>query len=302
MLHGTRSWLGKTSSPPFWHINTAGRELLTNIRTQWNPPAMNMDKCSSLQKLQAVLEKLTDPASGCPWDREQTPLTLADYIIEESHELAAAIRSQNSAEVCEELGDVFFLLLFISLLYERKGEFSLADALDANAEKMIRRHPHVFADAQFANRDEQLKAWEKIKKTEHASQGLFASLPQSLPPLVKAYRIHSKAARAGFTWPGNEEVERQVEAEWLEWLDAVQEDEPEAKKHELGDMIFSIVELGRRHGIKASEAVDFACRRFLRRYARMEELAREEGQELSALSLDEQDELWTRAKEEETRD
>lgn len=260
---------------------------------------MNTDFCASLAALRNILAKLADPAAGCPWDREQTPLSLADYVIEESHELAAAIRDGDKAEICEELGDVCFLLLFIAMLYERQGGFSLADALDMNAAKMIRRHPHVFGDAQFENREEQLKAWEKIKKSEHAPQGLFASLPASLPPLIKAYRIHSKAARAGFTWPTNEEVERQVEAEWLEWLDAARADKAEAKKHELGDMLFSLVELGRRHGIKANEALDFATRRFLRRYARMEDLAAARGRELAAMSLDEQDELWTQAKEEE---
>lgn len=261
---------------------------------------MDNDKCQSLQGLCDVLAKLVDPEKGCLWDKEQTPLSLADYVIEESHELVAAIRSGEAGEVCGELGDVFFLLLFIAMLYERQGKFSLADALDYSAQKMIRRHPHVFGDVKFENRDEQLKAWEKIKKSEHKPQGLLASLPESLPPLVKAYRIHSKAARAGFTWPTDEEVERQVESEWLEWIDAAQADNAEAKKHELGDMIFSLVELGRRHGIKASEALDFATRRFLRRYARMEDLAQAKGRELSDMSLDEQDELWSQAKEEES--
>lgn len=261
--------------------------------------AINADKCGSLEALCDVLQKLVAEEGGCPWDKEQTPLSLADYVIEESNELVAAIRSGDAKEVCGELGDVFFLLLFIAMLYERKGEFSLADALNYSAAKMIRRHPHVFGDATFASREEQLKAWEKIKKKEHASQGLFASLPESLPPLIKAYRIHSKAACAGFTWPTDEEAERQVEEEWLEWLDAVQSEDIEAQKHELGDMIFSLVEVGRRYGIKANEALDFAARRFLRRYARMEELAKANGKELASMSLDDQDELWTQAKEEE---
>lgn len=260
---------------------------------------MNTDKCGSLDALCNVLQKLTAEQGGCPWDKEQTPLSLADYVIEESNELVAAIRSGDIREVCGELGDVFFLLLFIAMLYERKGDFTLADALDYSAAKMIRRHPHVFGDAVFANRDDQMKAWEKIKKGEHSSQALFASLPQSLPPLIKAYRIHSKAARAGFTWPTDEEAERQVEEEWLEWLDAVQSEDAEAQKHELGDMIFSLVEVGRRHGIKANEALDFATRRFLHRYARMEELAKAKGKELAAMPLDDQDELWNQAKEEE---
>lgn len=254
-----------------------------------------MNSCESLASLLQIVEKLTAP-DGCPWDREQTPLSLADYLIEESHELVAAIRAGNSAAVCEELGDVFFLLLFIAHLY--KNDFSLAQSLDLEREKMIRRHPHVFAGQEFPDRDSQLKAWEEIKKGEHEERGIFASLPASLPPLIKAYRIHSRAARAGFTWPSTEEVERQVEAEWLEWLDACLEDNESAKKHELGDIIFSLVELGRRHGIKASEALDFACMRFLARFRRMEEMAGEMGRDIAAMSLDEQDELWLKAKEE----
>lgn len=257
---------------------------------------MESTNCRSLTALQEIIARLTSP-EGCPWDREQTALTLADYVIEESHELVAAIRSNNPAAVCEELGDVFFLLLFLSHLYEKSGQFSLATALDLNRRKMIRRHPHVFGNAHFESLDEQLKAWEGIKKKEHANAGLFDSLPETLPPLIRAYRIHSKAARVGFTFPNDEEAEKQVEAEWLEWLDAVEEDDLEAKKHELGDMIFSLVELGRRHGIKANEALDFSNRRFLARFARMEELAGDKN--MADMTLAELDELWNRAKEEE---
>ena len=253
-----------------------------------------------MEALANVLDKLLS-ADGCPWDREQTPLTLADYVVEEAHELVAAIRDSNSAAVCNELGDVLFLLLFIARLYQDQGSFTLADAMDQCAEKMVRRHPHVFAGEKFDSRDAQLKAWEAIKKQEKpTSSGLFADLPQSLPPLIKAYRIHSKAARSGFTWPDDEDVERQVEAEWLEWIDATQADNKTAQKHELGDMLFSLVELGRRHGIKANEALDLATRRFIKRYGRMEEMARDAGRQLAQMPLDEQDELWSRAKEEES--
>lgn len=259
---------------------------------------------SALEELQAVIERLTDAENGCPWDKEQTPESLTEYLIEESHELVSAIRSGNTADVCEELGDVAFLLLFVAHLYQKRGQFSLDDALNNNRAKMVRRHPHVFGDVTFDNLDEQLKTWEKIKRAEHTDaegkpQGLFDSLPSSLPPLTKAYRIHSKAARVGFTWPEDEEVEQQVEAEWLEWLDASAGDDAEAQKHELGDLIFSITEMGRRKGIKASEALDLATARFLRRFARMEELARQQGKDFPDLSLDEKDELWNAAKEEE---
>lgn len=260
------------------------------------------DTDNSLKALREVIARLTAP-DGCPWDREQTPKTMADYVIEESHELVAAIRSDDLDEIRGELGDVFFLLLFIADYYEKKGDFSLADALDYSRQKMVRRHPHVFGNAEFDNIDEQLRAWENIKREERAekgaSRGVFASLPESLPPLIKAYRIHSKAARIGFTWPNEDEAERQFESEWLEWLDASQSGDNAAQVHELGDMLFSLVELGRRKGIKANEALDMATRRFLRRFIRMEEFAAERGRDLSQMNLDEQDELWSLAKSEE---
>ncbi|MBQ9407339.1 MAG: nucleoside triphosphate pyrophosphohydrolase [Desulfovibrio sp.] len=261
---------------------------------------------SALEELQAVIDRLIAP-DGCPWDREQTPQSLTEYIIEECHELVSAIRSGKAVDVCEELGDVAFLLLFVARLYAGQGAFTLDDALNATRAKMIRRHPHVFGQAHFENMDEQLKAWENIKRAEHAQgegkpRGLYDSLPESLPPLTKAYRINSKAARVGFTWQEDEEVEQQVEAEWLEWLDASANGDTCARQHELGDLLFSIAELGRRKGIKASEALDMANRRFLRRFRRMEELAQAQGKDFSALSLDEKDEFWNAAKAEEAKD
>lgn len=255
---------------------------------------------TALTELQAVIKRLT-AEDGCPWDKEQSPESLADYVIEESHELVAAIRQGNVADIREELGDVAFLLLFIAELYEKKGEFTFDDALANNRAKMIRRHPHVFGETQFSSRDEQLKTWEQIKRAEHADaegapQGVFASLPASLPPLIKAYRIHSKAARAGFTWAKDEDVEQQVEAEWLEWLDACANDGAEEQKHELGDLVFTLAELGRRKGLKINEALDYANLRFLSRFARMEEMAKEQGRDITDLSQEEKDALWEKAK------
>lgn len=256
-----------------------------------------------LQKLQAVIGALLAP-EGCPWDREQTPLSLCDYVLEEAHELVDAIRHGSAADVREELGDVLFLLVFIAALYAGRGDFTLDAAIAGNAAKMIRRHPHVFADTAFDSREEQLSEWERIKRSEKTGAdgmpaGVFASLPKNLPPLLKAYRIHSKAARAGFTWDSDEDVEQQVEAEWLELLDAVQSKDKEAQEHELGDLIFTLVELGRRKGIKASAALDFATQRFLGRFARMEDLARAGGQDFAAVSMEEKNALWDRAKLEE---
>ncbi len=257
---------------------------------------------NALIKLQSVIDSLIAP-DGCKWDREQTPQSLADYAIEEVFEMVDAIRSGNAQDVCEELGDVFFLLAFIAKLYEKQSAFNLDTAINYSAEKMIRRHPHVFADTTFENMDEQLKAWESIKRSEKKKedepQGIYDSLPKGLPSLIKAYRIHSKAARINFTWPEDQDVEQQAEAEWLEWLDVAQGNDKEAQTHELGDMLFTLVELGRRKGIKASEALDYTNLRFLDRFAKMEALARERGLDFVELSLDDKDALWNEVKETE---
>ena len=255
---------------------------------------------TSLQKLQDVISALIAP-DGCSWDREQTPHSLCEYVLEEAHELVEAIRYGSTADVAEELGDVLFLLLFISSLYAAKHSFTLDQVLSISAEKMIRRHPHVFSGMVFASREEQLSDWERIKSLEKANAegvpaGVFASLPKGLPPLLKAYRIHSKAARAGFTWDSDQDVEQQVEAEWLELIDALQADNKSAQDRELGDLIFTLVELGRRKGIKASAALDGSAHRFLSRFAFMEEAARKKGSDFSALSMEEKNALWDSAK------
>ncbi|MDR2488557.1 MAG: nucleoside triphosphate pyrophosphohydrolase [Desulfovibrio sp.] len=254
-----------------------------------------------LHTLQGVVEKLLSP-EGCSWDKEQTPLSLCDYVLEEAYELVDAIRRANPADVREELGDVLFLLVFIGALYAKRGDFTLNEAIAANADKMVRRHPHVFAGTVFHSRAEQLSEWERIKRAEKSGDGapvgIFNSLPGNLPPLLKAYRIHSKAARAGFTWDEDEDVEQQVEAEWLELLDALRSRDVNAQAHELGDLLFTLVELGRRKGIKADAALDFSTRRFLERFAKMEELARAQGREFSSVSMEEKNALWDQAKEE----
>lgn len=259
------------------------------------------DAQQALRHIQTVIDTLLDPAGGCPWDKAQTPLSLCEYLIEECHELVDAIRSGKPGHACDEMGDLLFLLIFAARRYADEGLFSLADALEAGAAKMTRRHPHVFGNAEFAGPAEFTKAWAEIKKAEKAAageqeSGVFASVPTGLPPLTKAYRLHAKAAQAGFTWDDDEEVERQVEAEWLELLDARASGDPAAQEHELGDMIFSLVELGRRMEIKAAHATDMAANRFRARFQAMEKLAGERGMDFSALSLEKKDELWNEVK------
>ncbi|MBQ3171262.1 MAG: nucleoside triphosphate pyrophosphohydrolase [Mailhella sp.] len=260
-----------------------------------------MNEQEQLLRFQNVIDQLIDPEKGCPWDKEQTALSMCEYLIEECHELVDAIRSNKPGHACDEMGDLLFVLLLMARRFELAGQFSLGDALKIGADKMVRRHPHVFSGSSCDSMDDLMKNWAAIKKAEKEAEagepkGTLSSVPSGLPPLTKAYRVHAKAAGAGFTWDDDEDVERQVEAEWLELLDAKASGSEAAKEHELGDMIFTLVELGRRMGVKAASAVDGAANRFRSRFEGMEALARERGLDFKELSLDDKDELWNEVK------
>jgi len=260
-----------------------------------------MNEQEQLLRFQNVIDQLIDPEKGCPWDKEQTALSMCEYLIEECHELVDAIRSNKPGHACDEMGDLLFVLLLMARRFELDGQFSLGDALKIGADKMVRRHPHVFSGTSCDSMDDLMKNWSAIKKAEKEAEagepkGTLSSVPSGLPPLTKAYRVHAKAAGAGFTWDDDEDVERQVEAEWLELLDARASGSEAEKEHELGDMMFTLVELGRRMGVKAASAVDSAANRFRSRFEAMEALARERGLDFKELSLDDKDELWNEVK------
>jgi len=261
---------------------------------------------SAIQKMDHLVNTLLDKDKGCPWDREQTPHTLSEYTIEECFEVVDAIRKNEVANVCDEMGDLVFGIMLIAKKYSEQNEFDFADALNQGIAKMHRRHPHVFDDTKNKcqdpkSMDELHATWEAIKKEEkeqkpQEKQGALSSIPKDLPSLTKAYRIHAKAANIGFTWDDEEEVERQVEAEWLELLDAKASGNKDAMMHELGDMFFALTEMGRRMGIKASYALDMTNNRFVERFEAMEEIALQRNQDFSTLSLDAKDELWEEVK------
>lgn len=253
---------------------------------------------SNFEKIIDVIDTLTGP-DGCPWDKEQTPQSMCDYLIEECFELVEAIRQDDRAETAEELGDVLFLLLFIGRYYDRELPDFLQTALAGNVAKMIRRHPHVYGQ-QSADVAEVVANWEQIKKQEkaekHKDPGVFSSLPGSLPPLLRAYRINSKSARTGFTWATDSDQEAKLAEEWQELQDALAGNDAAKMEEEFGDYLFSLVEYGRRRGIKANSALAVANAKFLNRFAGIEKLARERGLELDKLSLTEMDQLWDEVK------
>ena len=258
-----------------------------------------------LKKLLKLIAVLLGP-EGCPWDRAQTPRTLSDYMLEEAYELAFAIHNDHSEEVAEEMGDLLFLLLLIGSLYEEKRSFTMAEVLQKVRAKMIRRHPHVFGEVSVKDQEDIGKNWERIKRQEKKEalqksvagqeSGFYSSLPRNLTPLLMAYRLHARAARLGFTWPDDKTVEGKLQEEWLEWKEACQAGDADGMEEEFGDLLFTLVESGRRKGIKANAALARANIKFLARFERMETLSNDKGLSLDRITLAEMDQLWDEAK------
>ena len=252
---------------------------------------------SALEELQAVIERLTDAENGCPWDKEQTPESLTEYLIEESHELVSAIRSGNTADVCEELGDVAFLLLFVAHLYQKRGQFSLDDALNNNRAKMVRRHPHVFGDVKADTAGQVSENWEQLKLREKGgNKSVLSGVPAALPSLIKAYRIQDKARNVGFDWEEREQVWDKVKEEIGEFQEEVANMDKEKAEAEFGDVMFSLINAARLYKINPDNALELTNQKFIRRFNYLEEHTIKEGKSLKDMTLEEMDAIWNEAK------
>lgn len=244
-----------------------------------------------------IMARLRD---GCPWDREQTHRTLVPYLIEETYEVVEAIENDDPSALCEELGDLLLQIVFHSQLGSEVGKFTVADVVDALSNKMVRRHPHVFGDAVIEDVDSQWRSWEKLKaqeKTGLARKSRLDGIPKHLGALQRGQRMQEKASRVGFDWPGVEGVLDKLHEELTELSQAQREKHDDAHvREELGDVLFTIVNLSRSLGIDAETAMREANEKFYRRFAFMEERAAAGGKTLSDLSLDELEELWQLAK------
>jgi tetrapyrrole methylase family protein / MazG family protein len=237
---------------------------------------------------------------GCPWDREQTHRTLVPYLIEETYEVVEAIELSQLDGLCEELGDLLLQILFHAQLATEVGKFSIADVVDALSNKMIRRHPHVFGDAVIEDVDAQWRNWEQLKaleKTGRERRSRLDGIPKHLGALQRGQRMQEKAARVGFDWPDVYGVLDKLGEELRELAEARRagQDDPRVRE-ELGDVLFTLVNLARTLGIDAETAVREANEKFYRRFAFMEARAAAEGKSLSDLDTDELEELWQLAK------
>ena len=237
--------------------------------------------------------------NGCPWDKKQTPTSIAVYLIEEIFELFDAIAADNPEEICEELGDVLFQVFFIARMFQEKGRFSIEDVARLNAEKMTRRHPHVFGQENAQTTKAIRERWHQIKMKEKKSapdRSILDSVPSRLPALMRAYRISERAARTGFDWSDLRGVLLKVEEEWSEFKSALTKKDLDQTALEFGDLLFTLVNVARFVGVHPATALTASTQKFVRRFKVMEKVASEKGRKLDSLTMDEMDDLWESAK------
>lgn len=253
---------------------------------------------SDFEGILALLRRLRGP-DGCPWDREQTPRTLVPHLLEEAHEAAEAIEAGDRARTVDELGDLMLHLAFQIVIAEEAGAFDEPAVAGALIEKMVRRHPHVFAEAEYAGEGHQTM-WERLKREERpdgdGGSGVIGDLPEGLPALVRAYRIQQKVATVGFDWQEPEGAREKLEEEIAETWTAAGDEAPERLEEEYGDLLFAAVNWGRLLGVHPHTALQRANRKFESRFRRLEALAAERGLVLEEQGLEGLDALWEEVK------
>lgn len=232
----------------------------------------------------------------CPWDREQTHESIRQYFIEETFEVIDAIDEKDDESLVEELGDVQCQVLFHSLLAEERGKFTLADVCNGIADKLVRRHPHVFENIKVKDSGEVLKNWEHIKMKEGKKNSILDGVPKDLPALIKAYRVQNKAGRVGFDWDNIADVVAKISEELGEFKESLKTNDRDRIEDELGDLLFSIVNLARKIEISPEDALRRTIRKFTARFQYIEKSLKEKGVSIKDASLEEMDELWEEAK------
>ncbi|HXV19386.1 MAG TPA: nucleoside triphosphate pyrophosphohydrolase [Desulfuromonadales bacterium] len=253
-------------------------------------------------RLLEIVATLRSP-EGCPWDAEQTPESLKPYLLEETYEVLEAIDGGEPSAICDELGDLLLQVIFQARLFEERQAFDVGDVADAIADKLIRRHPHVFAERRQSSIEALDAQWDRIKAREKERRGEFPTLlggvPRHLPALLRARKLSEKASRVGFDWPAVDGIFAKIEEELEEFKDALQHADQQAMADELGDLLFSIVNLGRFLNIDAEEALRQTANRFVARFGHIEATLAERGRTLQQSSPEEMDSLWNEAKRRE---
>lgn len=252
---------------------------------------MNTRK-DQLQAFERLLDIMDELREKCPWDRKQTMETLRTLSIEEIYELSDAIIEKDSDEIKKELGDVFLHLVFYSKIASEQNNFDVADVLNGICDKLIHRHPHIYGDVEVNTEEKVLQNWEQIKLKE-GNKSVLSGVPTSLPAMVKAYRIQDKVKGVGFEFENSYQVFDKIIEEINEFKE---EQNPTDKEMEFGDILFSLINYGRFNGINSEDALERSNKKFITRFQKIEEIAKENGQNIADLTISELDKLWNLAK------
>jgi len=255
------------------------------------------DRHDGMRRLLDVVARLRGEG-GCPWDREQTLETLNQYLIEESYEVVDAVESGDPELHKEELGDVLLQVVLQSRIREEEGTFDFDDVARKLADKLVRRHPHVFGDVKVSGTDHVLRNWESIKadEKENGKRSVIEGVPRHLPALQKAQRVQGRVARVGFDWSEAGQVANKVTEELAETMEAVRAGDSENIREEIGDLLFSVVNLARFEDVNAEEALQATIAKFSKRFSEVESRFRRENKELADCTLAELDACWEAVK------
>ena len=262
----------------------------------FEPPSSDLPP---LQRLLEIMARLRDPEGGCPWDKAQTFATIAPYTVEEAYEVADAIERGDLKDLKEELGDLLFQVVFHSRMAEEQGAFDFDAVAAAMVDKMVRRHPHVFAGETYADLTEQVAAWDAIKAAERAGKArhsILDDVPPGLPAMTRAVKLTKRAARVGFDWPSTDEVMAKLREELEELQHEIDVADLPKARAELGDLLFVAANLSRKLDVDPEDALRACNAKFERRFHHIEQALAERGKTPAQSTLEEMDGLWDEAK------
>ena len=262
--------------------------------------ALVRDEMAGIERLREIMRRLRDPATGCPWDIEQDFASIAPYTIEEAHEVADVIAREAWGELPGELGDLLLQVVYHAQMAEEAGLFGFDAVVRAISDKMIARHPHVFAgESREKSSEQQTADWEKIKAGERGPARVLEGVALGLPALTRAVKLQKRAARVGFDWPSTDEVLDKLREEMAELVEARDSLGADAVAEEFGDLLFVMANLARHMNVDPEAALRAANAKFSRRFARIEDFLAEAGKAPAQSDLAEMDALWNRAKAED---
>ena len=264
-------------------------------------PNQIKEKKYDFEDLVEIMEKLRDPLKGCEWDKSQNSSSIRKYCVEEAYEVVESIENQDTKSLCEELGDLLFQVIFHSQINKEESNFDISDVIQVLCEKMIRRHPHVFNKNKNKKEDKSKieSTWEKIKEKERMSkgkEGILSDIPNTFPAIIRSIKIQKRASRNGFDWDNIEDVMKKVSEEFDELNQALEINDKENANEEIGDLIFSIVNLSRKLKIDPESALRNTNNKFAKRISYIEKKLEKDDKKFNQTKLSELENIWNEAK------